>query len=254
MNFSAARLLPTILLVLGVVLHSASAMAEARTIQGNVVYRERVALPPAAVIEVQLVDVSLADAPARTIAETRMTADRQVPIPYELRYDDAEIQPGHSYALQARITVEDRLWFINTTRHSVLAGGKDETDILVERVGAETQAPTVESPVGRWLAEDIRGGGVIDNLQTVLEIGEDGAVTGSGGCNRMTGKATVSGADITFGPIASTRMACPPAVMDQEGKFFAALDEVRSWRIDAQRGKLELLGQDGAVLVTLAGM
>lgn len=85
------------------------------------------------------------------------------------------------------------------------------------------------SPIGRWLAEDIRGGGVIDNLQTVLEIAEDGKVSGSGGCNRMSAVATVSGEDITFGPIAATRMACAPASMNQETKFFAALAEARTW-------------------------
>src|SRR5262245_48511789 len=71
-------------------------------------------------------------------------------------------------------------------------------------------------PAGRWLAENIRGGGVIDRLQTILELGADGAISGTGGCNVMRGKATISGDTIAFGPIASTRKACSPAVMNQE--------------------------------------
>ena len=98
-----------------------------------------------------------------------------------------------------------------------------------------------DHPVGRWLAESIRGGGVIDRLQTILEVGADGAISGTGGCNAMRGSATISGDRIVFGPIASTRKACSPAVMDQETKFFSALNDVQSWRTDPVRGKLLLL-------------
>lgn len=73
---------------------------------------------------------------------------------------------------------------------------------------------------GRWLVEDIRRGGVIDRVQTILEINANGSISGAGGCNRFTGRASIAGRRITFGPIASTRMACTPAVMNQEGKFF----------------------------------
>ena len=102
---------------------------------------------------------------------------------------------------------------------------------------------------GRWLAEDIGGAGVIDRLQTILEIREDGAIGGSGGCNRMRGTAKIEGRKINFGPIASTRMACVPAAMVQERKFFAAMEKVRSWRIDKRRQKLVLLDRRGKRLV-----
>ncbi len=224
-----------------------AAMAEMKTLSGTVAYRERIALPPSASIEVKLLDVSHADAPARTIAQTIVRPETQVPVPYRLDYDASEVVPGRSYALQARITVGERLWFVTATRHPVFAGGADSTDIVVERVsGAAT------SPVGRWLAEDIRSGGVIDRLQTILEIATDGKVAGTGGCNRMAGMATISGADIRFGPLAATNMACTPAAMDQEAKFFAALQDVRSWQIDSARRKLTLLDESGRPIIVLA--
>jgi heat shock protein HslJ len=102
-------------------------------------------------------------------------------------------------------------------------------------------------PQGRWLAEDINGGGVIDRLQTTLELGGDGKVTGMGGCNRYTGKAILKDDAITFGPMASTRMACSPAIMDQETRFHAALETVRSWHV--ARGKLFLRDQSGHVVL-----
>ncbi|WP_367272350.1 YbaY family lipoprotein [Phreatobacter sp.] len=55
-------------------LNAAAAMAETRTLSGMVIYRERIALPPSAVVEVKLVDISLADAPSRTIAEMKKPA------------------------------------------------------------------------------------------------------------------------------------------------------------------------------------
>jgi heat shock protein HslJ len=116
-------------------------------------------------------------------------------------------------------------------------------------VKAETGAA---SPAGRWLAEDIRGGGVIDRLQTVLEIVDDGSIFGTGGCNRMSGKAAISGGRIAFGAIAATKMACAPAAMDQEMKFFAALQDVRAWRVDPARQKLALLDEGGNVVLVFS--
>lgn len=105
------------------------------------------------------------------------------------------------------------------------------------------------SPTGKWLAEDIDGGGVIDRLQTTLDIRDDGIVTGMGGCNRYAGSATISGNEIKFLPLAGTRMACSPAVMQQETKFHAALEKVRAWRIDEQQRKLFLLDGGGFDLI-----
>jgi putative lipoprotein len=125
------------------------------------------------------------------------------------------------------------------------------TALMLSSVAHADEASVVP-PEGKWLAEDIRGGGVIDNLQTTLELTAEGRAVGSGGCNRFTGSYTIDGAALSFGPVASTRMACPPAVMDQEGKFFAALGDARGWRVDDATGKLILLDAGGAALVTLA--
>lgn len=235
-----------------IVVPSSLALAAAKTLRGSVSYRERIALPPHAVLEVRLLDVSLADAPATTIAVTRVKTRHRLPIPYRLRFDDGRIKPGRSYALQARITVNGRLWFITTTRHSVFTGKPDETDIRVERV--KSGKPEASDPSGRWLAESIRGHGIIDNLQTVIEIASDGKITGSGGCNRIAGKAAISGERITFGPMISTKMACAPAVMDQESKFLAALGDVRRFEVDRERGKLVLFNANSRPVLVMARM
>jgi heat shock protein HslJ len=125
--------------------------------------------------------------------------------------------------------------------------------LLISLLAAGASAEPA-TPTGKWLAEDIDGGGVIDRLQTTLEIRDDGIVTGMGGCNRYAGSATVSGGAIKFLPMVSTHMACPAAVMRQESKFHATLEKVRAWRVDRIQRKLILLDAGGFDLIRLSKM
>ncbi|SMO87429.1 META domain-containing protein [Paracoccus laeviglucosivorans] len=224
-----------------------TAMAAPQTISGTVTYRERMALPAGTETEVRLLDVSLADAPARTIAVQTITGAVASPIAYRLEYDDTGIVPRHSYALRAEITLDDALLFTTTTHIPAFGGA---TDIPVERV---TPSPVPQSlPIGEWLAEDIQGGGVIDNLQSSLNIASDGAVSGNAGCNRFFGQAEIQGDGLTMQGLGSTRMLCAPAVMDQESKFMQALGATHGFRLMPEQGKLLLLDENGRTILLLA--
>jgi heat shock protein HslJ len=74
-----------------------------------------------------------------------------------------------------------------------------------------------------WLLQDLGGLGVIDNIQATLAFPEAGKVAGNGSCNRFFGSAEVSGDALKLGPLGSTRMMCPEAVMNQETKYLSAL-------------------------------
>lgn len=103
-------------------------------ITGTVTYRNRSALPPTAVIEVTLQDVSLADAPAKTISTQKIEAGgKQPPFAYELVYDPAQIDPRNTYSVSARITEGSELLFISDTLNPVLTRGAPLTgvDIVV---------------------------------------------------------------------------------------------------------------------------
>jgi heat shock protein HslJ len=76
---------------------------------------------------------------------------------------------------------------------------------------------------GEWLLEDLAGSGVMDGIQATLTFPEPGKIAGNGSCNRFFGPAEISGDTIKLGPLASTRMACPDPVMNQEMKYLAAL-------------------------------
>ncbi|QNG19320.1 META domain-containing protein [Rhodococcus triatomae] len=69
-------------------------------------------------------------------------------------------------------------------------------------------------------------------------IAEDGALTGFAGCNSMTGSAIVSGETVVFEPIATTRMACPPDVMEVETAVLAALTGEATATVDGDTMRL----------------
>jgi putative lipoprotein len=109
----------------------------AASVSGMIAYRERFALPPAAVIKVQLVDVSRADAPAIVLGEQALEAGgKQVPFAFAIPYDPAAIEPSHSYAVQARIEVDGQLRFINDQRYAVITrGAPTRVDLVLKSVG-----------------------------------------------------------------------------------------------------------------------
>ena len=99
---------------------------------GTVTYLQRIALPAGSVIEVSLRDVSLQDVAATEItSQTITTACEQVPVPFELNYDPAQIDSRMSYALNVRITIEGQLRWINTEQIAVLTQGAPLTGIEV---------------------------------------------------------------------------------------------------------------------------
>jgi putative lipoprotein len=240
-----------IMLAAGLAGLAGGARAEAPAIRGTATDRERMALPPGAVLVVALQDISRADAPAETLAEARVPIAGQVPIGFALPYDPARIQPGHRYALRGTIELDGRVMFRTDTIHPVLTGGAGEAvELRLVRAAAPTAeaAPPLVGP--DWVAEDIGGRGVVDRVRSTITLGADGRMSGSGGCNRIAGSYTLSGDTIGFGQMISSMMACAPAVGEQEQRFMRALGETRRWRIDAT-GALLLLGSDGRRLALL---
>ena len=109
-----------------------TAPALSGVLTGTVTYLQRMALPPNAVIEVTLADVSKADAPSTIIATQTITAaGKQVPFAYELTYDPAVIEPQMSYAVSARILVDGKLRFISTQRYPALTRNAPMTGINI---------------------------------------------------------------------------------------------------------------------------
>lgn len=192
------------------------------SVTGNIFYRERIALPKGSIIKIQLVDVSLQDAPSITISEQEIiTTGQQVPISFKLDYSPTEIKPNHTYAVQARIEVDNQLTFITTEQYQVITKGNPQENLNIMLRKANSSQSS--SFIGKWLLEDLGGIGVIDNLQTTMELTEDGKIFGNAGCNNYTGSYKIENNQLKISPLAMTFKMCPPAIMDQESKFLKAL-------------------------------
>ena len=94
---------------------------------------------------------------------------------------------------------------------------------------------TSKSPVNvaelidtEWVLEEIGGRGVADQVQSTLHFQRHDRVVGWGGCNRYFASLRSDGDIIQISPIGSTRRICPPVVMDQEDRFFKALEKARN--------------------------
>jgi putative lipoprotein len=101
-------------------------------VTGEVTKLDRMALPPNAVVNVELRDVSLADAPARTISTDIIEPDGdQLPVPYEQPYDEDEIDERNAYTVFVRIEADGQLLYITDTAYPVITGGNPTEDVVV---------------------------------------------------------------------------------------------------------------------------
>ncbi len=108
------------------------------------------------------------------------------------------------------------------------------------------------SLVGEWQALAINNGKeAVVSVQTGTTVtaifGADGKLSGNAGCNTYNSTYTTDGDKITIGPLATTRMACEQAVMDQETNYLNALAEAATYSLG--KGTLELRDAGGALLV-----
>lgn len=84
---------------------------------------------------------------------------------------------------------------------------------------------------------------VLPDVPTALRFG-GGQVSGSGGCNRISGSYTAKGGDLIFGPLIATEMACAEQQMAQEAKLLALLKGKVSTRYTVN-GDLILANESG---------
>ena len=101
-------------------------------VTGTVSYRERIALPPDAVVLVQLRDVSLMDVAAKLISEQIIKPEHSVPISFSLPYAAQDIDERMTYSVFATIRSGDRLLFVSDRSYPVLTrGNSDHVDLIL---------------------------------------------------------------------------------------------------------------------------
>ena len=105
---------------------------------------------------------------------------------------------------------------------------------------------------GEWVVEDIGNAGVIDNARITLVFGPTDELSGRASCNRYSTRFRLSGEGLQIDPAATTRMACPPALMDQEARFLALMAQVQRHAFTPD-GALLLIGADGKRILARRG-
>jgi len=213
-----------------------------KSITGQVWYRERMLLPPMAEIKLYLEDVSKMDVSAEVIAMTTLSPEGGPPWKFVLAYDPARIDSRHCYALRARIEVDGRLLFTNTSHIPAFIQPEGVLiDILVSHVGssrgsrhAKASTPNASLVDTYWRPVELENqpvalGAGERELHMVL-VSEGKEVRGYSGCNRFTGSFEQEGDQLNFRQMASTSRVCAQG-MEQEMKFLKALNKTHKYEI-----------------------
>jgi putative lipoprotein len=219
---------------------SPAVLAAQVTLNGEVTYRERIALPEGAALRVRLIDTTAVGTPTRVEAQAAIAMPGQVPLTFTLNFDDRVVDPAHEHALIAEITSGLDLWFRNSTPYPLKPlAPEEDISVVVNFTGrvAQTGTGVAEDVVPivdlNWRALAINGRAVAPDSASTLSITSDMRAGGKGGCNNYFAQVELDAAKVTFSAIASTKMACmPDSLMQQEQLFFEALAAARLWRMD----------------------
>lgn len=120
--------------------------------------------------------------------------------------------------------------------------------LLVSTIAAQGVAQNNVDILADWRVEDIGNRGLPDGAMVTLSFADDGKLSGRSGCNRYVGGWSQDHKGLTFTPLAMTRMACVPALMEVEARFADAANRVAGARID-DTGALVLLDNAGSPLM-----
>ena len=207
-------------------------------IRGTATYRERMALPPGAVFEASLEEISRVGSAADVIGRTREESPPNPPIPFEISFDPTRIQPKNTYVVRARIIVGGSLVFTTDTSHPVLTRGRGtEVSVLMRRTSVSvppaSPAPDARELTGTsWRLVQFQSSDDTtltpdDRSKYTLTFGAENRISARVDCNRGSGTWKASGNQLAIGPLALTRAACSPGPLHD--RFARDLGFVRSY-------------------------
>ena len=126
----------------------------------------------------------------------------------------------------------------------------DPTSLPAYRAVAEHLMAHDKTPLlgQEWVIESIAGGGVVDNSHATLQFLREGRLAGKATCNRFFGNYESGAGKLRIQTAGVTKMACPPALMNQENKLLELLPAIESYRID-KTGALVLSTADGRTVL-----
>ena len=231
-------------------------------ITGRAFTRNRLYIPPDAVFEAVLLDITNDNAPP--IALGRQRVEPAGPAPYDLAipFARSSLQRNGKYVVQAQVTLYNELLIYTPGMHPVMQDPAfQRVDVIIEPYPRSdaTNSAGIAMPYTHWQLLSVGEESVtpvsapaenvapafIQFQPTVsgLPEGESrGEFVGSGGCNRFLGSYQIRGSALSLQLSTTSIRLCLEGGKD-EPAFLSALAQVRGFR---QQGRdLELLNEDG---------
>ena len=210
---------------------ASSSIAESDRVEVTVTYRERIALPSDAELDVQLLEVSPSGRADKRIASQRFFMDT-VPMTIGLSHDPRLIAEGKTYGVTATIWSRNQRLFASNAPQAAFEISTNAVEIMLRMLDdplAETALPRSISGI-EWVVTEVLGTPWPNDDPATLMIDTEAHVSAFAGCNRFRGQASMSDGEFTMlGDLAGTMMACPDAVENEERRFLSALTRVTGY-------------------------
>jgi heat shock protein HslJ len=155
------------------------------------------------------------------------------------RLSSIELQPRDVHALEKLENKHVRATGNLVHRQGVEIGERtllDPSSVVETQTKAQPRpnSSDLDLTESEWTLEDLGSRRAMDKVKATLAFSTGGKVAGNGSCNRFFGSAQISKGTIKLGPLGSTRMACPEAVMDQEARYLKALEAAERYEVQDQ--------------------
>lgn len=111
-------------------------------------------------------------------------------------------------------------------------------------------APRALLGTDEWSITEIGSSAVLGGTTPTIVFLDDSAVAGNGSCNRFRGGFTLTGEGLKIEQLATTMMACPDPVMQQEQLLVRHLEATQSFDIRAD-GALVLKNAKGGTVIAV---
>lgn len=104
-----------------------------------------------------------------------------------------------------------------------------------------------------WTVQEVAGSAIpgssdADGPPPALVFGLDGRLSGTTGCNAYHAAYAVTGEGLSIGPVAATRRACPPGLLERESAFLRILETAARHEMPDD-GTLVVHDADGRTIV-----
>lgn len=154
-------------------------------------------------------------------------------------------QPGYLYTLEIVEKKPENAVTVAPTERSLVK--------IVHKEAVMSIAIPEQSIAGKWLIVSLKTDSSSFNTEgkdMFIEFNQEtGSVSGRGGCNAFSGKATTGkGNTISFGPLMSTKMACDE--LAAETLLMKLLEQVNSYAVEENQVVLTGLGHASISLIS----